>query len=33
MWVDVPANFECFSKSGANLISPREVLERIRALA
>ena len=33
MWVDVPANFESLSKSGANLISPGEVLERIRELA
>jgi 2-oxoglutarate/2-oxoacid ferredoxin oxidoreductase subunit alpha len=33
MWVDVPGNFESLSKSGANLISPREILERIRELA
>ena len=33
MWVDVPKDFACLAKSGANPIAPEELIEKIRALA
>jgi 2-oxoglutarate ferredoxin oxidoreductase subunit alpha len=33
MWVDVPAMFRAFAKSGANPITPDEVVEQVRSLA
>ena len=33
MWVDTPKNFTAFAKSGANPITPEEVVAKIRALA
>lgn len=33
MWVNVPANFTAMAKSGANPITPHEVLQKIRQLA
>ena len=33
MWVNVPANFEAMAKSGANPITPDEVVQRIRQLS
>jgi 2-oxoglutarate ferredoxin oxidoreductase subunit alpha len=33
MWTDAPGEFISFAKSGANPISPREVLDRIRRLS
>jgi 2-oxoglutarate ferredoxin oxidoreductase subunit alpha len=33
MWADVPANFASLAKSGANPISPEEVVQKIAALA
>ena len=33
MWVNVPREFKSIAKSGANLISPHEIVELIRLLA
>jgi 2-oxoglutarate ferredoxin oxidoreductase subunit alpha len=33
MWVPVPPEFQVLAKSGANPISPEEVLEKIRVMA
>jgi len=33
MWVDTPKDFTAFAKSGANPITPEEVVAKIRALS
>jgi hypothetical protein len=33
MWTDVPREFNVLAKSGANPISPEEILAKIRSMA
>jgi 2-oxoglutarate/2-oxoacid ferredoxin oxidoreductase subunit alpha len=33
MWVDVPHHFDAFAKSGANPITPDEIVAQVRAMA